>query len=281
MNVGIFYADKNRPRHVGEALIEGVMNSGDEVTGHYGDADVIIAYGLGRSHPTLHEGARQENMPNVLVDFGYWRRNFEMYSDKNHYRMSLRHPHPDEYIMHMGETEERFSSYNKQIEPWKMDGEYILLADIGRKSYGFFGMEYQSWAKESIEKLRQHTDRPIVYRAKPSSSAEGDALPGVSFSNPMKESIKQALKNAYVVVTYHSNVGCDALLAGVPIFVQQGAAKPMGLQDLSKIETPYYPTTRFPFFCNLAYCQWSVAEIREGLAWQHMRDRLIPLVYGD
>jgi len=276
--IGVFYTDKNRKTLVMEALMESIIEDGNDITSKYEKADIVITFGLS-IFSDIHERARKENKPNILIDLGYWERNYEMLSKKNHYRLSVQHPQPSNYIMHMGEDPERFLSYKKTIQPWKMSGDYILLADIGQKSYDFFDMEYQSWAKKAIIEIQKHTDRPIIYRAKPSSFTAKGGLPGIPFSDPFKEPIEKVLKNAYAAVTYHSNVGCDALLAGVPIFIQAGAALHMGLQDLSKIETPFYPTNRFSFFCNLAYCQWNVNEMRQGLAWKHLKEKLIPLVY--
>lgn len=281
MKVGVFYVDKNRKRFVMDALIQSIRDAGDEITCEYGDADVVIAFGLTR-FLDIHHKAQEDNKPNVLIDMGYWERNHDRYSPKNYYRISMKHPHPIDYIMRMEEKGDRFESFGRAIRPWKRtrSGPHILLADIGQKSYNFFGMEYQSWSKAAAKELQHYTDRPIIYRPKLSTSTPTGGLPGFQFSNPAKEPIEQALSGAHAIVTYHSNAACNALLQGIPVFIEKGTAKNMGLQNLSLIENPYYPANRETFFHNLAYCQWNVDEMREGLTWRHIKERLIPLIYG-
>ena len=56
----------------------------------------------------------------------------------------------------------------------------------------------------------------------------------------------------------------------MPVFVKADWATtaPMGLSDLSLIETPYYPEHRIPFLWELAERQWTLEEIGKGLAWK-------------
>jgi hypothetical protein len=262
------------------ALSQGIKSTGDLITFDYDEADVVITFGL-TPWSYIHDRARANNKPNVLIDFGYWDRLFPVKSIKNHYRFSVQYHHPTNYILEMNESKTRFHSYKKEILPWNKSGKYVLVADIGRKSYDFLGMEYQSWAKRAVKEIQQHTDRKIKYRPKPSSYTPIEDLgwPYVGFSDPRREKIEVALKDAFAVVTYYSNVGCDALLQGIPIFTEEGAAKGMGLQDFSQVDNPYYPDNRQQFFNNLAYCQWSVEEMSRGLPWQHLKEKLLPLVY--
>ncbi len=281
ITVGLYYNNKNRPRYVMRALEQGIKLCGDKVTFNYKEADVIITFGL-TPHSIMHDRARADNKPNVLVDFGYWDRHSPVKSPKNHYRFSVRDHHPDKYILRMTENNKRFSYYKKKILPWNKKGKYILVGDIGRKSYAFLGMEYQSWSKRAIKTIQKHTNKPIIYRPKPSNNTPIVDLdiPNVKFSNPQEERVQVPLLDTFAVVTYYSNVGCDALLAGVPIFTEEGAAKNMGLQNLTQIKTPYYPTNREQFFANLSYCQWSVAEMAQGDPWYHLKTKVLPLVYA-
>jgi hypothetical protein len=56
---------------------------------------------------------------------------------------------------------------------------------------------------------------------------------------------------------------------GIPAFtLVTNAASPVALQDLSKIETPYYPTMdeRYAWASHLAYGQFHVSELKDGSA---------------
>jgi hypothetical protein len=55
----------------------------------------------------------------------------------------------------------------------------------------------------------------------------------------------------------------------VPVFpLGKCAASRMGLSDLARIETPYYPGDREQFLWNLAAQQWTLDEIAAGEAWR-------------
>ena len=43
---------------------------------------------------------------------------------------------------------------------------------------------------------------------------------------------------------------------------------PMGISDIAKVESPYYPEHRIPFLWALAERQWTLAELSAGLAWR-------------
>jgi hypothetical protein len=103
--------------------------------------------------------------------------------------------------------------------------------------------------------LQRHTARPIVVRRAPQ--------PGET-----AEPLAEALSKAHALVTPSSNVAIEAVVAGVPVFVSpSSAAAPVGLTDLSLIEAPVYPD-RDKWLAHLAYCQFSLEEMRSGAAWR-------------
>ena len=82
-----------------------------------------------------------------------------------------------------------------------------------------------------------------------------------------------ALQSAHALVTHSSNVAIEAACLGTPIFVDPAsAAAPIGLTDLSMIETPVYPD-RQAWLSHLAYSQFSMDEIRDGSAWRLLREQ--------
>ena len=55
---------------------------------------------------------------------------------------------------------------------------------------------------------------------------------------------------------------------GVPVFAAGPcAASTMALPDLTRIETPIYPDGRAAWAAALAGHQWTIDEMRAGLAW--------------
>ena len=78
-------------------------------------------------------------------------------------------------------------------------------------------------------------------------------------------------------MTWSSNSAVEALLAGIPVFVQakHAASYRMGTPDLTKIENPVAPSDniRLRFFQALAANQWTAEEIASGMAWAQIRER--------
>ncbi|HKY39092.1 MAG TPA: hypothetical protein VJN18_24305 [Polyangiaceae bacterium] len=148
---------------------------------------------------------------------------------------------------------DRIQAHGVVLEPWQRGGSNVLVcppADYLVAAHG-----YGDWLDRTLEALQRHTDRPIVVRRKPQPGETGEPL-------------AEALSKAHALVTHSSNVAIEAVVAGVPVFVSpSSAAAPMGLTDLSSIETPVYPD-RDKWLAHLAYCQFSLEEMRSGAAWR-------------
>lgn len=141
------------------------------------------------------------------------------------------------------------------VARWKKDGHRIILcpnSDIYMAKFGFSAVQ---WAISVADTLRVHTTRHITVRWK---------------QQAQRRPLSMDLADAWAVVVYNSNAAVEALCAGVPVFVlcPWATTASMGLADLSKIETPYYPDLRIPFLWDLANHQWTLAEIQAGIAWR-------------
>jgi hypothetical protein len=187
--------------------------------------------------------------------------------------------HPTAYFQAVKHDDTRKRRFGVQASAQvKGSGEHILLAGLGPKAAwaekeGAAG----DWERNAITALRAVTGRKIVYRPKP-SWADAKPLPGAAFSGP-RTPLGPVLNNAYAVVARHSNVTVEGLVLGVPAFVWHGVSVPMGLQDLSMIETPLYPERDVveQWLNDVAYCQWSLEEMRDGTCLRHLKSEgLIP-----
>lgn len=150
-------------------------------------------------------------------------------------------------------TPERFLALGKTITPWRDSGHHIVLCPNSPTYFGLFGLDVHQWVKEVTATIHQHTDRPVRVRWK------GQETP-----------IEQDLQDAWAVVVFSSAAAIDGLLAGVPCFTLAdfAATRSMGLSDLSRIESPFRPDNREAFLWTLADNQWTMNEIRDGIAWR-------------
>jgi hypothetical protein len=66
----------------------------------------------------------------------------------------------------------------------------------------------------------------------------------------------------------------ESVINGIPVFVSESSlCYDVGNHSLTTIENPVMPE-RQQWANKLAYTEWTVPEIREGLPWQRIRQRL-------
>jgi hypothetical protein len=154
------------------------------------------------------------------------------------------------------------------IEPWKKPGSKILIAKPDEKPMKFYDMDLENWVEETIATIKQYTDRPIVVRERVKS--RNDRV----ITNTLKEALQD---DVHCLVTFNSNSATESILCGVPAFTlaPQHAAMPVTEQDLSKIDTPYYPDMdKIRAWVNhLAYCQFHINELKDGTAWRILNEQ--------
>ena len=82
------------------------------------------------------------------------------------------------------------------------------------------------------------------------------------------------LNNAHAVVNYNSNPAIEAVLQGVPVYVDESSlCRPVGNLIGSDIENPAKPN-RTEWLKQISYCEWFVDEIRQGLPWSRLKEQL-------
>jgi hypothetical protein len=150
----------------------------------------------------------------------------------------------------------RFRALRLPISPWRKKGRHILVCPQSADYFQLLGLSESAWIEDVLGQLSQYSDRPVLVRRRQPRPIEKD------------------LVNAWAVVVYSSASALNALRFGVPVFVLAdfACAYRMGVPDLSKIETPYYPYDRDHFFALLAENQWTLAEITNGTAWRALSE---------
>lgn len=141
-----------------------------------------------------------------------------------------------------------------QMTPWRKSGKHVLLALPGEEFGQAMGMEMRTWIASIQNRVRAHTERSLVVRPrKANTPVSGD------------------LRQCWALVTHSSNVAVDAVLSGVPVFVEHtNPAAPVGKLDLN-IEQPEMPE-RSNWFNSLMAQQYTVDEMRSGFAADLVRE---------
>ena len=157
--------------------------------------------------------------------------------------------------------DDRFKQFNKKFSPWKKSGRKILIAAPDEKPCKFYGVDKEEWVQQTVEAIKQFTDRPVEVRERAPKRIDRIAT----------DTLQQALdKDVFALVTYNSVAAVESIFHGIPAFTMapSNAASPVSSQDLSKIDTPYYPDEDklYAWGCHLAYGQFHVNELRSGQA---------------
>jgi len=158
-----------------------------------------------------------------------------------------------------------------QIHPWRRSGQNIVIALQRADSYQWHGQPaINQWLQHTVDKIRQHSDRPIVVRPHPRYPVTVPAgcmsvKPRLLTNTYDSFDFDNTLVNAWAVVNWNSAPGPQAAIAGVPVFVGNASlAAEVGNTDLSMIENPQYPQ-RQQWLTWLAHTEWTVNEIALGL----------------
>lgn len=230
---------------------------------HVTKYDSAIFWGYVATCQNIMNGYRDAGKSAVYLDHAYWNRG-------ESFKVSVNSRHPTDYFQRYKHSDGRRKMFGVDVKHWRNDGTAILVAGMGAKAAWAEKCEpVESWERAAIVELRKHTDRKIVYRPKPSWSG-AKPIEGAIFDR----SKYLDLSRYFAVVTHHSNVAVDAQMFGVPTFAWFGVATPMSHQHLEYIEKPYYPpiVSRERWLNDVAYCQWTKAELEDGTCWRHLKD---------
>lgn len=228
--------------------------------------DAAIFYGLAGGCGKILSDYRAAGKRAIYIDLGYWGRRNRTRWDGYH-KLALNSRHPTDYFQRIPKGPERFSEFGLTISPWRKSGRHILLVGMSAKAAHAEGFEPEQWERETIARLRQLTDRPIVYRPKP-NWRDARPLEGTQFGQGA--ALADALVDCHAVVAHHSNAAIDALLAGIPCICPEGAASVLSGHQLEQIENPPMPDGREQWACDLAWTQWTVEEMEAGLAYRYL-----------
>lgn len=223
MRVIVIEGQGSRAHKVTRALLEGIPKTGDEVqhvraefcSGVRDDVDGAVHYGLRGKTFDAFKAYRKQKF-SVYIDMGYWGRR-EGGSHNGFHKVSISNRHPTAYFQRIQHPPDRFRHFNIEIEPWKKDGKHILLAGMGDKAAFVEGFRTSEWERAAIAEIRRYTDRPIIYRPKPSWRTP-ESIPGAEMVLADNQKLDDALRDCWCVVTHHSNLAVDALVKGIPVF---------------------------------------------------------------
>lgn len=270
MKIVFFASNKRREIHLAKAFLAGAKAHGVEVErrdNHDIPAETDYQYAcmVGVKSSKLWKSMLLKGVTPIMFDKGYSRRKLGI--AWQYWRISVGAHHPTLTSLSGAYPTDRFFSLGFKMAPeWREGGSHILLAGSSAKYHNFYDMANPtSYARDVVKAIRRYTDRPIIYRPKP-SWGQAIPVPGTRFSQEGKPLLAD-LEGAHAVVTHGSNACFDAALVGVPsIVLGNGVMASISSNTVSEIEKPR-KGDRLPLFAALGYHQWTLEEMKSGEAF--------------
>lgn len=182
---------------------------------------------------------------------------------------------------------DRWARLGMKLHPWRKDGQHVLL--IGQPLHGQSSqhIDIRAWYADVAAAVRATGRRVILYRPHPrifslrtnAGRRKRDELgvrkymgSKIDLRYSKNRLLKDDLKGAWATVVFTSNAAVESVLKGVPVFACDPAciAWDVAGHKLSRLEAPALPD-RTAWAHRLAYSQWTVAEMRDGQCWRHLR----------
>jgi hypothetical protein len=240
------------------------------------DCDYVAIHGFRRMGWLAY--CQANDQPFIHFDKGYRRREKDRGS---FWRVGVNDTHPTEYVADAKHNSGRLDKVRAAMGlPLKMpswresssDGP-VMIASSSEKFHAFHGLPPpRDWVAETIQEVRRHSNRPILYRPKPSHGDPGP-IEGAESVVEIKHT-RRLFKGCHVMITYGSYICVDAMLEGVPsIVLGNGVLKHISSTDLADVQEPRLASDdeRNQILANLVWTQYTVGEWANGVAWKNTK----------
>ena len=215
-----------------------------------GTKNALVIRGLGGGSQKALKYCIENNIDYYAIDTGY----LQPSTRKDYHRVSKNG------LQNLGPIKDRD---NERLG--KLNWKWRKPSTPSDKPCKFYGINRDDFVNSTIEKIRQHTDRPIIIRDK---VIRRDRVGLGSIYNQLDDD------NIFAVVTYNSIAATEAVGYGVPCFTLAPNAADFFLcsNDLRDIARPasLIPEKAdvIAYAQHLSYCQFTAQELKNGTAWK-------------
>lgn len=165
---------------------------------------------------------------------------------------------------------DRWLDLDVNLQPWRPHGNHVLVCGQVPWDASVQHTNHAAWCQQTVQTLLETSQRPVRFRPHPLQKDAVD-MNGLPVEISQASTLQEDLEDAWAVITFNSNAGVEATLGGVPAFAADRGAMGYSIlnKDLSQIEDPCMPD-RQQWLYDLAYTQWTLDEIAQGKAIQHL-----------
>lgn len=228
-------------------------------------ADFAVCSGAKAATQSLRNACRRLGIPVIIIDLGYLKRSFgvkdlEGYNQAGWGKICA--------IPKIAPDAERFNLLGLEVVEKHQptgDGYYLFAGQVGGDAqHGMNDLQMMSYLGRRAKELRPHFPKGgCVFRPHPAApqAKMPDSVPMVRVDTK-RQSLKESLDGASLIVTYNSTLGVDAMLRGIPVdSVPSAHFHPHAVADLK---------TRLDYLHRLAWAQWNLVEFAKGDAIEYL-----------
>lgn len=236
------------------------------VTQQYiGNCETLVMWGAGELRRSKYMKDHLAKGGHVIIwDMGYWHGKHAI-PENSLSRISVDHMHPQKFVMQFDFDRSRFDSYGIEVKNFYDPNGHVLLVGMGDKSCASFGINHGQWEFEALRRILNSEslrDRKIIYRPKPNTKHHLKW----GFTNGTSP-ITELLNGCALVVCRHSNVAVDAIIHGVPVACEDGAARAI-YDEKVQIKHVVSSEVALQFLSNISHYHYTIGEVLEGQVWK-------------
>lgn len=154
------------------------------------------------------------------------------------------------------------------LEPCRF-GQYILIMGQVRGDEAIRDVDFPEWAAGMVGEAQKQVSKEVCFRAHPRDQAMQ-----IPCARVIKGSLDAALEGAHWVITYNSSSAVEAALAGIPVSACDEGSMAWEVAGHGAHYRFASLDERKRWLDRLAYAQWTEKEMRDGDAWEHLKQRL-------
>lgn len=259
------FGAKNSPP-IFDAFQRGLLNLGHQIVDSP-DAIPVIWSVLwrGRMQPnkSIYHMSRSLGIPVVIIEVGNLLRN-------RTWRISVNNVNRLGYFGNDRNIDtERWKKFKVRLKEFQKSRKSSILITLQHSdSLQWEGMSSTSvWLKETIDRIRQYSDRPIVVRPHPRAGISIN-LPGITVEQPRMIAGSyddyNLDTNFHCVINFCSGPAITAAINGSPVIVDPASLAYPVSEKFENIEN-LQEIDREDWFHSLTHTEWFVEEIEQGL----------------
>lgn len=235
----------------------------------YSPADISVIFGVFKSKVPVSwprgrvmEKTRKDGGNVLVLETGYINRGD---GENNHYAAGWNGLNGRADFKNRGMPPDRAEKLGIELKP-RRRGSQILLCGQVPQDASVDHIDIMTWVHQARNEIKRRTKIEIVFKPHPLGK-----VPPINGCGFTKVPLLEAIADAHAVVTFNSNSAVESAIEGVPVFAfdEGSMALPVANTDFDSIVDPALPD-RTQWLNDLAYTQWTPAEMRNGEAWRHL-----------